>query len=47
MPSKCPRGGFPVMTEITFGGSFGPGREFGIPAETQTATYRAPCPRKH
>jgi hypothetical protein len=47
LPSKCPRGGFPVKTEITFGGSFGPGREFGIPAQTQAATYRAPCPRKH
>lgn len=45
MPARCPRGGFPVRTEITFGGSFGPEREFGVPAETQTATYRAPCPR--
>jgi hypothetical protein len=47
MPSKCPKGGFPVKTEVTFGGSFGPGREFGIPAETQIATYRAACPRRH
>jgi hypothetical protein len=47
MPRHCPRGGFPLKTEVTFGGSFGPGREFGIPAETQTATYRAPCPRRH
>jgi hypothetical protein len=47
MPRKCPRGGFPVKTEVIFGGSFGPGREFGIPAMTQTATYRAPCPRGH
>src|SRR5438094_4812980 len=46
MPGKCPKGGFPVKTEITFGGSLGPGREFGIPAQTQTATYRAPCPRR-
>jgi hypothetical protein len=46
MPTKCPRGGFPVKTEVTFGGSFGPGREFGIPAETRTATYKAPCPRR-
>jgi hypothetical protein len=46
MPAKCPKGGFPVKTEVTFGGSF-PGREFGIPAETQIATYRAPCPRRH
>jgi hypothetical protein len=47
LPSKCPKGGFPVKTEITFGGSFGPGREFGIPAQVHTATYRAPCPRRH
>jgi len=47
MPKRCPRGGFPVRTEIVFGGSFGPGREFGVPAETVTATYRAPCPRRH
>jgi len=46
LPSKCPKGGFPVKTEITFGGSFGPGREFGIPAQVHTATYRAPCPRR-
>jgi len=46
LPTKCPRGGFPVKTEVTFGGSF-PGREFGLPAQTQTATYRAPCPRRH
>jgi hypothetical protein len=46
LPTKCPKGGFPVKTEVTFGGSFGPGREFGIPAETQSATYRAPCPKR-
>jgi hypothetical protein len=46
MPRHCPRGGFPVRTEATFGGSF-PGRDFGIPAETVTATYRAPCPKHH
>src|SRR5437870_3773141 len=46
MPRSCPRGGFPVRTEIVFGGSFGPGREFGLPAFTAAATYRAPCPRR-
>jgi len=46
LPTKCPRGGFPVKTEVMFGGSF-PGREFGIPAQTQTATYKAPCPKRH
>jgi hypothetical protein len=44
MPNKCSRGGFPVKAELTFGGSFGGEREFGIPAETVTATYKAPCP---
>jgi hypothetical protein len=46
LPSKCPKGGFPVKAELTFGGSFGGEREFGIPAETVTATYKAPCPKK-
>ena len=45
LPKKCPRGGFPVKTEIIFGGSFGGEREFGIPAQTATATYKAPCPK--
>ena len=47
LPRTCPRGGFPVKTEVSFGGSFGPGREFGIPLQKLTATYRAPCPRRH
>jgi hypothetical protein len=48
LPTKCPKGGFPMKAELTFGGSFGGEREFGIPAETVTATYRAPCPpRRH
>jgi hypothetical protein len=46
LPRRCPKGGFPVKTEVTFGGSFGPEREFGIPAQTLTATYKAPCPRR-
>ena len=45
LPKKCPRGGFPVKTEIIFGGSFGGEREFGIPSQTATATYKAPCPK--
>ena len=45
LPKKCPKGGFPVKTEIVFGGSFGGEREFGIPAQTATATYKAPCPK--
>jgi hypothetical protein len=44
LPKKC-KGGLPVKTEVVFGGSnqFG---DFGIPAKTETATYKAPCPRK-
>jgi len=45
LPKKCPKGGFPVKTKIIFGGSFGGEREFGIPAQTASATYKAPCPK--
>jgi hypothetical protein len=34
LPKRCPRGGFPVKSEITFATN-----------ETVTATYRAPCPK--
>jgi hypothetical protein len=47
MPKKCAKGGFPVKTEIIFGGIFGGEREFGIPAQTASATYKAPCPKRH
>jgi hypothetical protein len=40
LPKKCPKGGFPVKTEVTFGGP-----EFGFPAKTVSATYKAPCPK--
>jgi hypothetical protein len=46
VPKKCPSGGFPVKSELTFGGSFGGEREFGIPAETVTVAYKLPCPPK-
>lgn len=46
MPKKCPAGGYPLKAELIFGGSFGGEREFGIPAETVTVTYKAPCPPK-
>ncbi|HEV7528752.1 MAG TPA: hypothetical protein VGO29_07640 [Solirubrobacteraceae bacterium] len=46
LPAKCPKGGFPVKAELIFGGSYGGEREFGIPAETVTQTYKAPCPPK-
>ncbi len=47
MPRKCPKGGFPVKSELVFGGSYGGEREFGIPAETVSVTSKAPCPRRH
>jgi hypothetical protein len=47
MPKKCPKGGFPVKAELIFGGSYGGEREFGIPAETVTKTYKSPCPPAH
>ena len=46
VPAKC-KGGLPLKTEVTFGGTYGGEREFGIPAKTVTATYKAPCPRRH
>ena len=44
VPSSCPSGGFPVKSELIFGGSYGGEREFGIPAETVTVTAKLPCP---
>jgi len=41
---ECPKGGFPVKVEITFGGSNSFG-EFGIPAITKTASIKTPCPK--
>ncbi len=35
LPTKCPKGGFPVKSEITFASG-----------ETSTALYKAPCPKK-
>jgi hypothetical protein len=42
---KCPKSGFPIKTEVTFGGQFGGEREFGIPAKTVTRLFKAPCPK--
>ena len=42
---ECPKGGFPIKTEVTFGGQYGGEREFGIPAKTVTATIKTPCPK--
>jgi hypothetical protein len=46
LATKC-KGGLPLKTEVTFGGMYGGEREFGIPAKTVTAKYKAPCPKKH
>jgi hypothetical protein len=43
---ECPRGGFFGRTEVTFGGTYGGEREFGIPAKTVTKVIRVPCPRR-
>jgi hypothetical protein len=43
---ECPKGGFFGKTEVTFGGSFGGEREFGIPAKTVTNEIRVPCPSR-
>jgi hypothetical protein len=43
---ECPKGGFFGKTEITFGGTFGGDREFGIPPKTVTKVIRVPCPRR-
>jgi hypothetical protein len=41
VPTKCPKGGFPVKTEVIFAEN----GEIGKP-ETVDATYKSPCPRK-
>jgi hypothetical protein len=43
---ECPKGGFFGQVEVTFGGTFGGGREFGIPAKTVTSAIRVPCPTR-
>ena len=43
-PTKCPKGGFPVKSELVFANlSALPARATG---EVVTSTYKAPCPRK-
>lgn len=43
---ECPKGGFYGKVEVTFGGTFGGEREFGIPAKTVTSEIRVPCPTR-
>ncbi len=47
LPKKgeCPKGGFPIKTEVFFGGMEGGEREFGIPQKEVTAEFKAPCPK--
>jgi len=42
VPTKCPKGGFVIKSEVTFAAN-------GNEAEplTVTKTYKAPCPRRH
>jgi len=42
VPKKCPKGGFPIKTEVIFD------KEGAVPVQPEavTATYKAPCPRK-
>jgi hypothetical protein len=42
VPTKCPKGGFPIKTEVIFDAN---GANPPVP-EPVTATYKAPCPRK-
>jgi hypothetical protein len=40
MPRKCPKGGFPLKSELMFAGLG------GLAPATVVTTYKAPCPRK-
>jgi len=41
VPTKCPKGGFPVKTEVIFAENGEESKPVSVPA-----TYKAPCPRK-
>jgi hypothetical protein len=40
LPRTCPRDGFTVRSELTFAGLG------GLPQQTVTVSYKAPCPRR-
>jgi hypothetical protein len=40
VPKKCPKGGFPIKSELFFAGLG------GLSPQTVTTTYKAPCPKK-
>jgi hypothetical protein len=41
VPRRCPKGGFPLKSELLFAGLG------GLPPQTVPVTYKAPCPRRH
>jgi hypothetical protein len=41
VPKRCPKGGFPLKSELLFAGLG------GLPAQTVSVTYKAPCPARH
>jgi hypothetical protein len=41
VPKTCPKGGFPIKTEVIFAENGEPSKPVTVPA-----TYKAPCPRK-
>jgi len=45
MPKTSPRGGFPVKTEVTFSGTFGGEREFGITGKPSQRPTMSPARR--
>ena len=46
LPEEVPEGRLPGEGRTDLRRSYGGEREFGIPAETVTQTYKAPCPPK-
>jgi hypothetical protein len=44
LPKKCPKGGFPLKSELIFAKISA--LPSPVPGETVTTTYKAPCPRK-
>jgi hypothetical protein len=45
VPKKCPKGGFPLKSELVFANTAA--LPMRVAGETVTNTYKAPCPRKH
>jgi hypothetical protein len=41
VPKRCPKGGFPLKSELLFAAVS------GLPPQTVTVNYKAPCPRAH